>query len=80
MATVPPTPAPGSMTVPPLAGWEDVATVLALVVLAALLLLVAGATGLAGNGRSEWQAWLDARPSRRQHAAEDPPGPPGERG
>ncbi|RFU21923.1 hypothetical protein [Geodermatophilus marinus] len=71
MAPAPPTPAPGSMTVPLLHGWEDVATFVALVVLAALLLLVAGAIGLAGNSRSEWQAWLAARPSRRD-AAEGP--------
>ncbi|SNR24876.1 hypothetical protein [Blastococcus mobilis] len=57
-------PLPGSMTVPPLAGWEVILAVVALLVAVAVVSLVVLAAGAAENGRSEWQAWLDARSSR----------------
>ena len=63
-------PPPGSMTVPPLFGWEVILTVVALVVAVAVVFLVILAAGLADNDRSEWQAWLDARSGR----ASDVPG------
>ena len=61
MAPVPPP--PGNLTVPPLFGFENVATavVVVLIVTVAAFLLLAAGTG--GSGRSEWQAWLDGRRS-----------------
>lgn len=58
------------MTVLPWAGWEEVlAAVLLLTAVAVVLLLAALAHRGAGE-RADWQAWLDARPTRR--AAEHP--------
>lgn len=55
---------PGSMTVPPLFGWEHIVAVLALMaVIGAAFLLHSVARG-ASQGRSDWQSWLDARSSR----------------
>jgi hypothetical protein len=65
-------PAPGSLTVPPLFGWEGIATVVVLVVAVAVVFLVVAVTRAGADQRSEWQAWLDARSSARR----DPgPGP-----
>jgi hypothetical protein len=61
MTPVPTPPAPGSMTVPPLFGWELLLTGSALVVLLAVVGLVVLAAGRDRSGRSEWQAWLDGR-------------------
>ncbi|WP_346618437.1 hypothetical protein [Blastococcus montanus] len=64
MATDPAPALPGNLTVPPLAGWEDLLTAVLLVVAVAVAFVVVLAAGAAVSGRSEWQAWLDAR-SRR---------------
>jgi hypothetical protein len=58
-------PAPGSLTVPPLFGWEGIATVVVLVVAVAVVFLVVAVTRAGADQRSEWQAWLDARSSVR---------------
>jgi hypothetical protein len=58
-----PTP-PGSMTVPPTFGWEDIASVLAVISVIALAFLLAGAAVAAFGGRSEWQGYLGARSHR----------------
>ncbi|MGY1617282.1 hypothetical protein ACI797_11135 [Geodermatophilus sp. SYSU D00691] len=58
-------PAPGSMTVPPLFGWELLLAGSALVVLLAVVGLVVLAAGRDRSGRSEWQAWLDGRSALR---------------
>ncbi len=68
MANVPTPPAPGSMTVPPLFGWEHILTACALVAVVAVAALVVLASGRATSGRSEWQAWLDGRSVRRRDA------------
>ncbi len=52
---------PGSMTVPPLFGWEHIVTVLLLLVALAVAFLVISAAGSNTRGRAEWQAFLDAR-------------------
>jgi hypothetical protein len=49
------------MTVPFTFGWEQLAVVVALVLLTGILAFVAMAAGRASSGRSEWQAWLDGR-------------------
>jgi hypothetical protein len=72
MADVPTPRAPGSMTVPPLHGWEDVVTAVALVVVVAVAALLFLAAGRAASDRSEWQAWLDGRSIRREDPMPDP--------
>ncbi len=65
MSTVPTPLPPGSMTVPPTFGWEQIAGVLVILTVVAVAFLLLGA-GLASlNRRSEWQAYLGARSSRR---------------
>ncbi len=59
------------MTVPPLAGWEGILAVVALLVAVAVVSLVILAAGAAENGRPEWQAWLDARSSSHRDPATD---------
>jgi hypothetical protein len=62
MASVPTPPAPGSMTVPPTFGWQDIAVLLTLVVLVAVVAFVVLAAGRGGTPRQhDWQAWLDGR-------------------
>jgi hypothetical protein len=61
MAAAPTPLPPGSMTVPPLFGWGEVALVVLLVLLVALAALGALAAGRGGSGGSEWEAWLDGR-------------------
>jgi hypothetical protein len=56
-------PPPGSMTVPPLFGWQEIAVVLVLLGALGVAFLVL-ATARAGTGeRSEWQAYLAGRSS-----------------
>jgi hypothetical protein len=66
MTPVPTTPAPGSMTVPPLFGWEHVLVAVVVVVVLAVAALAVLAAGTAVSGRSEWQAWLDERSAARR--------------
>jgi hypothetical protein len=61
-ATTPPP--PGSMTVPPLFGWEGILTVVAILLIVAVGYLVILASRTSKDSRSEWQAFLDARSSR----------------
>ena len=60
------------MTVPPMFGWEDIATVLALVLVAAVVTFLALAVGRSQGGRSDWVAGLDARSRTRREPAADP--------
>ena len=77
MTPVPAPPPPGSLTVPPYHGWENIAAVLVLVALAAVAAAVVLAAGRDLGGRSEWQAWLDGRKADAGAAAEDTgPGTP----
>jgi hypothetical protein len=69
MAPVPTPPRPGNMTVPPTFGWEDIASVLALVSAVAVAFLLIGAVVASFGGRSEWQGYLGARSSRQEHGA-----------
>ena len=66
---------PGSMTVPPLFGWQEIATLLVLVAVLGIAFLVV-ATARAGSGeRSEWEAWRHGRSRRDQDPASAPQGP-----
>jgi hypothetical protein len=67
-----PTPPPGSMTVPPLFGWEFILAGLLVLVAVAVAFLVVGSARASRSERAEWQAWLDAR-SARPPAADDRP-------
>jgi hypothetical protein len=58
------------MTVPPLFGWEVILTVLVLVVALAVAFFLVSAAGTAQENRSDWEAWLQARSSRRRHPAD----------
>jgi hypothetical protein len=55
---------PGSMTVPPLFGWEHIVAVLALMALVGAAFLLHSTVRGSVHGRSDWQSWLDARSSR----------------
>src|SRR3954451_13351600 len=70
MAHVAAPPAPGSLTVPPLFGWEAILTGLLLLIAVAVAFLVVAAARAGTSGRSEWQAWLGP-------GARGPPGPAG---
>ena len=72
------------MTVPPLFGWESIATVVVVAAIVAVAAVVLLQTGRDTNGRAEWQAWLDGRSADLRHAADDdraaPASPAGEAG
>ena len=61
MAPSSPAQAPGSMTVPPLFGWESILVVLLVVAVVAVAFVAFGAVRAGRSDRSEWQAWLDTR-------------------
>ena len=54
-------PAPGSMTVPPLFGWEVILVVLVVLTAVAVLFVAFGAMRPGRSDRSEWEAWLRTR-------------------
>lgn len=72
MTPVPIEPLPGSMTVPPLFGWENILLILIVLVAVAVAFFVASATGTDADGRSEWQAGLEARSRERVDPAAAP--------
>ena len=59
------------MTVPPLFGWGEIVTILVLLVAVAVVFFVIASAGAPVSGRSEWQASLDARSSRRRTPVPD---------
>ena len=73
-----PSPPPGSLTVPPLFGWEHVLTVVVLVALAGVVGLVVLAAGRSAGRRDDWQSLLECRSARRRGTgtADEQPGPP----
>jgi hypothetical protein len=60
------------MTVPPLFGWEDILTVLAVLIALAVLFFLASAAGRSVDSRSEWRAGLDARSRERRLPGDGP--------
>jgi hypothetical protein len=60
------------MTVPPWFGWEAILLVLVLLVVVAVAFFVASAASPDVDGRSEWQAGLDARSQVRREALTGP--------
>ena len=63
---------PGSMTVPPWFGWQAILAVLVLLIVVAVAFFVASAASPDVDGRSEWQAGLDARSQVRRDAFDEP--------
>ena len=78
MASFPSEPFPGSMTVPPLFGWENILIVLILLIAVAVAFFVASVTGTGADSRAEWQAGLDARSRDRLVPGVDLPDRPAE--
>ena len=66
-ATTPP--APGSMTVPLLFGWEAILVVLVVAVAVAVAFVAFGALRPGRSDRSEWQAWLETRSAAHRQPA-----------
>jgi hypothetical protein len=52
---------PGDMTVPLLFGWEGIAVAVTVVLVVGAVAFLMLAAGRGASGRSDWQAWLDAR-------------------
>jgi hypothetical protein len=65
-------PLPGSMTVPPLFGWEHILVLLLGVVVVTVAALVLLAVSRGGSERTEWRGWLDERSARRRVPSGDP--------
>jgi hypothetical protein len=76
MTPAPTAPPPGSLTVPPLFGWEHILVALVVIALAAVVGLVLLAAGRALSARDDWQAWLDGRSAQRRTPAAVPEGDP----
>jgi hypothetical protein len=55
------TPAPGSMTVPLLHGWQGLVVLLVAVVVVAVAFLMIGVMRSEGTSSSEWESWLESR-------------------
>ena len=55
------------MTVPPLFGWQSIATVVVAVLVVAVIAVVLLQAGRDTAGRSEFQAWLDGRSADLRH-------------
>src|SRR4051812_31137470 len=78
MPPAPTGPSPGSLTVPPLFGWEHILVALVLVTAAGVAGLLLLASGRAAGSRNEWQAGLGGRAAQRRErsAGVRPRGPP----
>src|SRR5947209_14151868 len=61
----PSSPDPGSMTVPPLFGWQHIVVVLAVMAVVGTAFLLHSVTRGSAHARSDWQSWLDARSGRQ---------------
>jgi hypothetical protein len=69
-----PLPAPGSLTVPLLSGWEGIVVALLVVLAVGVGFLVVGAVASGRrHGSSEWEDWLEGR-SRSRLGHEEAPG------
>ncbi len=64
-------PAPGDLTVPLLSGWQGLAAGVLLLAVAAVAVLALATARTGTSERSDWQAWLAARPSRHPGPADD---------
>ena len=69
------TPAPGSLTVPPLFGWEGIVVLLVVALVIGVGYLVLSALSASRRPSADWDEWLQGR-SRNRHDAVDEPGVP----
>ena len=64
------TPAPGSLTVPPLFGWQGIVVLLVAAVVIGVGYLVLSALSASRRPSADWDEWLQGR-SRDRHDAAD---------
>jgi hypothetical protein len=71
-------PAPGSMTVPPLFGWEGIVVLLVAAVVIGVGYLLLSALAASRRPSADWDEWLQGRSRRRDEIADGSgrPGPP----
>ena len=79
------TPEPGSLTVPPLFGWEGIAVLLVAAVVIGVGYLVLSALSASRHTSADWDEWLQVRSQDRHGAVDEPAVPqaapfPGRRG
>jgi hypothetical protein len=67
------TPAPGSLTVPPLFGWEAIVVLLVAAVVIGVGYLALSALSASRRPSADWDEWLQGR-SRNRHDTVDGPG------
>jgi len=73
------TPAPGSLTVPPLFGWEGIVVLLLASVVIGVGYLVLSAMAATRRPSADWDAWLQSRSRDRDELADAPIGTGGAR-
>lgn len=64
--------APGSLTVPPLDGWEGLVLGLLAAVVIGVAFLLVDALGTDRSSSAEWQEWLDGRSRSRSIGSDEP--------
>ena len=64
-----PSPAPGSLTVPPLFGWEGIVALLVAAVVIGVAYLALSALFTSRRPSAEWDAWLQGRSRDRRSPA-----------
>ncbi len=73
-----PSPAPGSLTVPPLFGWEGIVVLLVAALVIGVSYLVASALSAGRRPSADWDEWLQGRSRDRGDAVDGPAAqPPG---
>jgi len=65
------TPEPGSLTVPPLFGWEGIAVLLAAAVVIGVGYLVLSALSASRHTSTDWDEWLQVRSRDRDGAVDE---------
>ena len=68
------TPAPGSLTVPPLFGWEGIVVLLVAAVVIGVGYLVLNAMAASRGPSADWDSWLQGRSRDRYGVADEPAG------
>ncbi|RBY81251.1 hypothetical protein DQ239_01150 [Blastococcus sp. TF02-09] len=74
--TPPATPEPGSLTVPPLFGWEGIVVLLVAAVVIGVGYLVLSAVSANRRPSADWDEWLQGRSRVRRDAVDGPGAPP----
>jgi hypothetical protein len=69
------TPEPGSLTVPPLFGWEGIVVLLVAAVVIGVGYLVLSALSASRRPSADWDEWLQGRSRDRHDVVGEPGGP-----